>query len=555
MIAPSKELLISLIAESPNYYDRKVKKEYPEWVVWVKQEYPGKILNESIYRFLNGKDCNSCGTCGKPTKWVGITEGFNRYCSHKCSAQNPETREKRNATSIALHGSLEAAEAFAHKNKEKTMVARYGVSHALQSKELKDKAAETLKANFGEAGFNHESIKNKRKATNLQKYRTEYSSSSESVKAKRVATNMERYGVDTPLRNRAIIEETQKRRREISTKKIVARAAAKGITPLWVEYSKVGELHPWKCSEGHEFEAHMDDGSTPVCPTCNPKCGSKGEGELRDFIASLGFEIKANDRTIIAPREIDILVPELKLGIEYHGLYWHSEQKVGEKYHLEKLEAANAAGYSLIQIFESEWLENSDLVKARLKAKMGLTDRVFARKCTLGKPNKVDVRSFLRENHIQGAAPSTNDYGLYCDGELLAVMTFGKSRYDKSTEWELIRFATKAGVTVVGGASKLLRKFEEDMKPTSLISYCDRRWNNGQGYHKMGFSLIRKSAPAYQYTQDGVILHNRVKFQKHKLENLLDAYDPSLTESENMANNGFYKLWDCGTLVFRKNYE
>ncbi len=43
---------------------------------------------------------------------------------------------------------------------------------------------------------------------------------------------------------------------------------------------------------------------------------------------------------------------------------------------------------------------------------------------------------------------------------------------------------------------------------------------------------------------------SRLQFQKHKLKNILENFDPNLTEWENMQLNGFDRIWDCGNLVF-----
>ena len=52
-------------------------------------------------------------------------------------------------------------------------------------------------------------------------------------------------------------------------------------------------------------------------------------------------------------KEIDILIPDLKIGIEYNGLFWHNENRKGKTpVHLEKLEMCKNNGYNLIQIFE-----------------------------------------------------------------------------------------------------------------------------------------------------------------------------------------------------------
>ena len=38
-----------------------------------------------------------------------------------------------------------------------------------------------------------------------------------------------------------------------------------------------------------------------------------------------------------------------------------------------------------------------------------------------------------------------------------------------------------------------------------------------------------------------------MNFQKHLLKSKLPTFDETLSEWENMKNNGFDRIWDCGT--------
>jgi hypothetical protein len=51
-----------------------------------------------------------------------------------------------------------------------------------------------------------------------------------------------------------------------------------------------------------------------------------------------------------------------------------------------------------------------------------------------------------------------------------------------------------------------------------------------------------------------LILESRIKYQKHKLKDVLSIFDGEKTEYENMKNNGFRRIYDCGNMVFEKNY-
>lgn len=188
----------------------------------------------------------------------------------------------------------------------------------------------------------------------------------------------------------------------------------------------------------------------------------------------------------------------------------------------------------------------------------GLYDKtVFARKCEIRKVEPQESRDFQNDNHLQGAVGSTFDIGLYYNNQLVSLMTFGKPRFSKKYEWELLRFCNKLGYHIPGGASRLLKHFELINSPKSLISYADRRWSVGNVYEKLGFKFSHASRPDYWYWNwniGGHKLESRVKYQKHKLKNILKEFDPLKTEKQNMADNGYYRIYDCGNLVYVKTY-
>lgn len=51
---------------------------------------------------------------------------------------------------------------------------------------------------------------------------------------------------------------------------------------------------------------------------------SNKEKELSDFCKQFYPNLIENDRELIAPYELDIVIPELHLAIEFNGVYWHS---------------------------------------------------------------------------------------------------------------------------------------------------------------------------------------------------------------------------------------
>ena len=262
-----------------------------------------------------------------------------------------------------------------------------------------------------------------------------------------------------------------------------------------------------------------------------------------------------NYRKLIFPQEVDIYLPDIKLAIEYDGLMFHSQGKskysifkgVSKNYHLDKTNLVESEGAQLFHIFEGE---NIDIWTSMIKNKLGLNTKIYARKCLVKEVSSQEARKFLEDNHLQGYANSKIRLGLYYNEELVSLMTFSKPRYTKNYDWELVRFCTLKGYNVVGGASKLLSSFRSNYKG-SIISYANRRWSNGDLYRRLGFKEINRTSPGYYYFKENeMILYTRDKFQKHKLKDLLETFDERLTEEENMFENDYRKIYDCGNLVF-----
>jgi hypothetical protein len=294
----------------------------------------------------------------------------------------------------------------------------------------------------------------------------------------------------------------------------------------------------------------------------------KTQQEIYDFILSLtDEEILYNDRNIISPLELDIVIPKFKLAIEYDGLMFHSYgiskhsmfnniNEINKNVHLEKTELCEERGYHLFHIFEDEWLNpiKKDIWKSKIAIKLhsDKVKRISARKCIIKEINNKEAQYFLDENHLQGSMSSKYRYGLYYKKELVAVMTFGQNRFKKN-EMELHRFASKKYTLVQGGFSKLLKHFINNNKVNMLISYGNRRWTFSKNnvYSKF-FKIDNVTQPNYFYfKEDDVVLYNRMKFQKHKLKSLLENFDESKSELQNMIQNNYRIIYDCGNIKFR----
>lgn len=281
----------------------------------------------------------------------------------------------------------------------------------------------------------------------------------------------------------------------------------------------------------------------------NSRNKSSGENDVANWLTSVGEAVILHERNLLNPQELDIYLLEKKLAIEYNGIYWHSTRLLEKKYHLEKTIKCEKAGVQLLHIYDIEWETKQDIWKSIILSKLGKATKIFARKCTIKLVQSKDANEFCSKNHLSGVSHSKANIGLYYDNELVSLMTFAKPRFNKKHEWEILRFCNKLNTQVVGGASKLFSHFVKEYNPNSIITYANRRYSDGNLYEKLGFAKIGESTPNYFYTL-GKNLMSRMAFQKHKLSEKLTEYDATKTEEENMRINGYYRIYDCGNLIY-----
>lgn len=312
-----------------------------------------------------------------------------------------------------------------------------------------------------------------------------------------------------------------------------------------------------KCKECDNYFWRIAYSHCNIGYSC-PKCAStKSHKTICKFLSDIGVAYISNDRKILNGKEIDIFIPSANIGIECNGNYWHSEEMLkDEKYHLNKTVACEEKGIQLLHFFEDELVYKMPIVLSIIEQKLNKCEiRTFARKCEIREVSTECKNTFLENNHIQGEDQSKIKLGLYYNNELCSIMTFGVPRYNKSVEYELIRFCNKRNFNVVGGASKLLKQFISQYKPESIISYADKRISNGQLYEKLSFSYSHDSDPRYYYFPKKNPLQriHRSNFTKDKIKKKYPDADMNKTEKQLMEDFQYGRIWDCGTKVYILN--
>jgi hypothetical protein len=190
-----------------------------------------------------------------------------------------------------------------------------------------------------------------------------------------------------------------------------------------------------------------------------------------------------------------------------------------------------------IHIDEDQLVAKFDLIVKRIVSKTKNDRRVYARNTVVARIDKKTSLQFLVEHHLQTALPGKYRYGLYEQGELVAVAIFSGGRHmlDREEDYrsfELLRFCNKSGFNVIGGLSKLVKAFRQDFSPGDIMTYTDRDWSQHSSLEKIGFAAKEITAPINFW----IVGTTRYAYRNTAELNTLREQFPSGFPKENMGS-------------------
>lgn len=443
---------------------------------------------------------------------------------------------------------------------QSTNLEKYGVKEVLANKEIRKKAQDTIKYRYGvDSILSSSTVRSKVNKTNLERYGSIFPMRNNELQQKRLNTVLEIYGGYSHLSDPENLKKfKEKHFKDYYTNKIMNNNF---VNPLFdlnqyigtVDNNKRGILYRWECKEcNHTFEDYLAAGHMPSCPQCYPKDWRKSKGETELFEMLDYTNKESSDRKVIG-KEIDIYLPDYNLGIEFNGMYWHSEQKGKHKYyHFDKTITAENNGVRLIHIFDDEWKNNKKII-------LGIIDRITNRAKTLNledvcivEIDRTTFDDFAAEYSLQQKDEFTRvAYGCYYDTELVAVLNFSKLRNKDSLE--LRKFIEKPKYKISSHIVKML--IDTYLPKKEIYYFADRRFNSyldNEYFENMGFSFEGVTEPIEYYYKNGILTTTSTVHQH--LENYIqvEKMDSQLTIKENLEIQGYLSIWDCGKLVYKK---
>lgn len=270
------------------------------------------------------------------------------------------------------------------------------------------------------------------------------------------------------------------------------------------------------------------------------------------------FSNKLNQLNI--EHELEYMNFDVKIGntlVEIDPSYTHNitikakfnnveKECISKDYHINKTNKANELGFKCIHIFD--WDDQNKIINMFLPKTI-----IYARQCKLKVITLKEANDFLNLYHLQnGLIKQDICLGLFYKDMLVEVMTFGKPRYNKKYEYELLRLCSHKEYKITGGSEKLFKYFINNYKPKSIISYCDKSKFSGDIYSKLGFILKGISKPSRHWYN--------IKEKKHITDNLLRQrgfdqlfgtnYGKGTSNDELMLEHNFVEVYDCGQSTY-----
>lgn len=465
---------------------------------------------------------------------------------------------------------------------KETFLKKYGVDNPAKSKEVLAKIQKTNLERYG-VGCSAQSkvVKEKIKASNLKKYGVEYSFQAEEVKDKIKATNLERYGVDNPSKSDIIktrIVESNRKNLGVDypmqSKGVMDKSRVTSLEKYGTEYPNQSEIVKQHIREsniekyGVEHPAQSDMVKRQTIITNRERYGVDYtcliyQGKLvgNDSTYNRSFAKLLDNSKISYEREFllqkysyDFKVGNVLIEINptaTHNTHFspYGECRIGKTYHKDKSKLAKDNGYHVIHVFD--W-DDTDKVVRLLKSR----ETVYARKCVVKVVDYRDTNEYLSSNHLQGTCKGQEiRLGLYYNNQLVSLMSFGKSRFNKNYEYELLRYC--ASHNVIGGAEKLFKYFIDNYKPKSIVSYCDTSKFSGKVYDTLGFKYVKTNSPRKHWYSK--------KEKRHITDGLLirQGYDRLFKENHGKGTSneelilarGYLPVYDCGqaTYIWRRD--
>ena len=392
-----KNEIVQILINNRNWLSERVfRKKFPEiYKDFLNYRYDESFpFKQKLYHYLHDDfdlKLGVCPECGNRCFFKNFYDGYCGYCSPKCAGNSKEVREKIKRANREKFGCDYPMQSGKVREKSReTCLEKYGVHHTGAARECIAKRHKTCEEKYGSASpFSDKNVQEKIKETNLEKYGVENVFQNKEIQEKIKNTMLDKYGTEkygkTESGRKDITEKVTKTKRQKSLDK------DKNILKISdTEFTVKCDIPGCKCGGQYTISKYLyhmrKRNNQECCIFTNPisKHYSYEEKELLTYISRIyNGIILENNKKALDGQEIDIFLPDLNIGFEFNGDYWHmnpvfhkeneilaqsgltaKEIWANDKY---KTELAESKNIKLYTVWENDWLNDNENTKRKIK--------------------------------------------------------------------------------------------------------------------------------------------------------------------------------------------
>lgn len=512
--------------------------------------------NKAEEKDKNSKTC-AHKYCGKEY----IAKHFNaKYCDadhfsicENCEKEFAVSKKKISKNPRACSQSCASALTHTDASKEKrreNSLKKYGTEFHTQSADMIAKTKATIEQNpdkdFRIGSDNYKKLIK-------DKYGVDNVSSLDDVKKKKIELSLSKYGTENPFQNKDVQESYKK-----SMIEKYGKSPRKNQLNI-KNFEEYIELEHWlinfekengKKATVSETAAYFNVSTTTISGLKKQKnlhkyfriANSLKEEKFAEFLNKNFPDVRYvhNNRSVISPYELDFYFPDHNFAVEISPTTTHHSSETflnygkntpkEKNYHLNKALLCEKAGIELFTMFDwMPWQKSLNMISHKLSKS---SKTVYARKAKVHfiekRKNKISrkLKEFIDDSHILGFDGRGTQYYTYLEfeDEIIGVAGFGKPRQlniksrkagkqDLNDTIELTRLCFAPGVSVPGGASRLLKTFTKKYSTinpslSKIITFSDFDLGSGKIYETLGFKTIVKPSAQKQYVHPDLLVEN-----------------------------------------------
>ena len=386
-------------------------------------------FKEKVYLCINNllspPICKN-SNCNNTTKYKNSTIGYYNYCSNACISTDEHIKKLKEEKSYSKFGTKTPFQSDIIKSKiAQTNIAKYGGTSPMCCETVKIKSQQTLLKNYGvtNPSLNKELLNKRIISFKNGNYKYNFK-----------VTSINKYGVNHPW----MIKNIHSKTIDVFYIKYKSRILdkIKNTNYNFINFTHNPTTLIFKCNVCYnnfhinpsQFYYRATTTPNQLCTNCFPiaENSSLKQLDLLKFVKENYYGIIIeNAKHIINSYEIDIYLPEIKLGIEFNGLYWHSNLFKPKDYHLNKHNTALANDIDLIMIWEDDWDFKQNICKNIILNKINNKPTSYIKEM-----NQILTKSFLHENHLNSIGIGNINIGIYTNNILNGVVSLYKEDND-----------------------------------------------------------------------------------------------------------------------------